>query len=478
MRAPPRRPGDRVIRRRLRPSRVLIAPAPRRRPAVPSVRTHARLFVLGLLAVVVAGTLLLASPWATRSGEPTPFVDALFTSVSALAVTGLVTVDTADHWNPLGQAVILALIQVGGLGFMVGASLVLRTLQRGTLGLRDALLVQDGAPTLSLREAAELSTRIVRFTFVVEGAGALLLTLSFAQDAPMGTALWHGVFHAVSAFCNAGFDLQGGYRSLTGYQSSVWVNVVVMALVQAGALSWLVFADMATAKRWSRLAVETRIVLSGSCLLVAVMAAVYLAAEWGHALAGTQTWAKPLAALFQSGAARTAGFTTVSFAEVTTITLFLFVAGMFVGGASGSTAGGVKLNTVGVAFTAVMATLRGHADPQIFGRRIPATLVFRALTVIALMFLAHFVATLTLTTVEHLAGDSPPFIALLFETMSALATVGLSTGITPELTPAGKAVVAATMFFGRIGPLTAVYALQRRQRPVRYRFPEAHVRIG
>lgn len=475
---PTRRPGDRIIRRRLQATQVIDLPAAPERPTVPNVRRHAKLFALGLLALVVICGSLLTLPIFSRSGEWTPYVDALFTAASAATVTGLVVVDTANHWNIAGQLLILALIQAGGLGFMVGANLLLRALQRGAAGLRETLLLQDGAPTLSLREAAELSGRIVRFTLFMEGIGAVVLATRFAFDHPIHMAIWYGVFHSISAFCNAGFDLQGGFRSVVGYQDSVLVNVVLMVLIQAGALSYLFFADIFRRRGWTKLTVESKIILVMHLLLVFGGAAIFLGAEWNSALADVPLVERPLVALFQSVAARTAGFASINFDTVTSITLFTWLALMFVGGASGSTAGGVKLTTVGVIGLAVVSTVRGQLEPQVFGRRIPMALIFRSMAVITIMFLVHFVATLAVVASEHFAESDHAFIEILFETMSAVATVGLSTGITPALSDAAKLIIAATMIFGRLGPLTAVYALQMRQHVVRYRFPETLVRIG
>jgi trk system potassium uptake protein TrkH len=251
-----------------------------------------------------------------------------------------------------------------------------------------------------------------------------------------------------------------------------------MALIQAGALSYVFFADIGRKRRWRDLALETRIILVTNAFFLVGAAVVFLAAEWNGSLSSTPVAARPLAALFQSVSARTAGYATVSFADVTNITLFTWVAVMFVGGASGSTAGGVKLTTVGVVALAVVSTVRGQPEPQVFGRRIPSLLIYRAMAVIALMFLAHFAATLALTISQHLSGGDEAFIALLFEAMSALATAGLSTGITPDLATPAKLILCLTMIFGRLGPLTAAYALQVRQHAVRYRFPEEPVRIG
>jgi trk system potassium uptake protein TrkH len=438
---------------------------------------YARRFVATLAALILSGTALLMLPWATESGEATPPVDAFFTAVSAVCVTGLVTLDTGSHWSFAGEAIILLLFQIGGLGFMVGASLVLLVLRR-EVGLRESLLMQAGGPTLSLREAIDLSGRIVRFTFVLEGIGAVLLTARFLMDMPLGPALWKGIFYSVSSFCNAGFDLEGGFVSLTPYRTSLLVNAVVMVLIQAGALSYIVFSDVATKRNWRQLSLDTKLVLVVNGVLLLTGAFVVLGVEWDSALAETPLWARPIVALFQS-TARTAGFSTVDFGLFHMGTLFVWLVLMGIGGASGSVAGGVKMTTVGVLGAAVGSTLRGQIEPQIFGRRLPVSLVFRAMAVIILFVVLHFVATLVLVLVQTLAHEgSESFIALMFEAMSALATVGLSTGVTPDLSEAGKLVLCATMFIGRLGPLTATYALQRRQHQPRYRFPETAVRIG
>jgi trk system potassium uptake protein TrkH len=326
-----------------------------------------------------------------------------------------------------------------------------------------------------------LAEQIIRFTLIVESAGSVLLAIWFATVADMqpGDALWNGLFYAISAFCNAGFDLSGGFLSLQSEATDVWVNLVFMALIQAGALSYIIFADATRQRSWRSLALDTKIVLALNAVLLGGGALVFLAAEWGGALAGHTVASKGLAALFQSVAARTAGFTTVDWNLAHPLTVFFWLGLMFVGGASGSTAGGVRLNTVGVVIAAVFSTLRGNPETQIWGRRIATPLVFRAVTVIAISLLLYGLITVSLATAEHHVGHRETgMIHLMFESMSALATVGLSTGITPALTAAGKVILCVAMFVGRIGPLTAVYALQRHQRPERYRFPEEAVRIG
>lgn len=477
------KPRDRrernLIRRGVRvPTTLELPPAPKPQN-LPHPGKHAQTFILALLVVIGLGTTLLSLPLTTRTGHPTPVVDALFTAVSAVAVTGLATVDTATHWNLPGQVVILILIQIGGLGFMVGASIVLQVLRRGSTRLSDHLLVREGGPTVSLHEAGILARRIALFTLAVEAIGASALTLRFAQDMPVPEAAWFGLFHAVSAFCNAGFDLQGGFVSLIPYQDSLAINATIMLLIQAGALSYLVLADVATSRSWRRLAVDSKLVLSVNALLLLGGTIAFLVIEWNGILAQIAPGLRPLAALFQSVTARTAGFATVNVGGLQAETLFIWMALMFIGGASGSTAGGIKLSTVGVIAAALLSTLTGRTRTQAFQRRIPTELVFRAMAVVAIMLTIHFVATAAIVASQRvLNGMDFPFVALMFETMSALATVGLSTGLTPALEDAGKLILVVLMVIGRLGPLTVVYALQKRQRRHELHYATSSVRIG
>jgi trk system potassium uptake protein TrkH len=473
-----RLPGNRVVRRRIAPTQVIAIPDNPRRAAAPSVQFHAKRFVFALLALIGVSTILLSLPWATESGKATPPVDALFTAVSATSVTGLAVVDTQSHWNFFGELLILIQIQVGGLGFMVGASVVLASLGR-TLTLRDSLLLQDGAPTLSLYEATQLSKRVLRFIFIAEGIGFLFFAIHFIRTDPIHIALWHALFTSVSAFCNAGFDLQGEFTSLSTFADSIIVNGTAFALIQAGALSFITFSDVWNRKHWKRFALDTKLVLLTNIILLLGGMMMFLLLEWSNAMAGLQNWTKPMAAFFQSASVRTAGFSTIDFSEAHPATVFLSIAIMMVGGAAGSTTGGVKLATIAVLAIAVLSTVRGQADPQAFGRRVSNQVVFRAMAVTALFMFAHFILTLALAVSEDvIAGHEFGFIALMLEGMSAVATAGLSTGITPDISNPGKLLLCIGMFVGRLGPLTVVYALQRRQQPARYRFPEASIRIG
>jgi trk system potassium uptake protein TrkH len=434
--------------------------------------------VAAFIVLICLGTLVLSLPVASEGSRDVALVDALFTTVSALAVTGLVTVDTQQQWSFVGELVILILIQVGGLGFTVGASLLLVTMGRGNK-LGTALVAQDGSPTLPLADVISLTLRIVKFVFLVEGIGALLLAIRFLPDRSPPEAVWFGMFHAISAFCNAGFDLQGGFRSITGYQDSVWINLTLIGLIQAGALSYIVLSDIWSHRSWRSISLDTKLIVLTNAALLIIGTVVFLAVEWSSALQVADNWTKPLAALFQSVSARTAGYASINFGDAEPATLFLWTGLMMIGGASGSTAGGVKLTTAALLFVAIISTLRGHREIQVFGRRLPASQIFVAMAIVFLFVFIHFLLTLCLVVTESVMGNEHfAFIDLMFETMSAAATVGLSTGITPEMSTPGKIVLCIAMFFGRLGPLTLAYAITRRQRPARYRFPETMVRLG
>ena len=471
-----RLPGNRIVRRRLRAQQVIDVPPPPPPVSAPDAGFHAKQFFLAYTALVVVGTILLQLPWATADGERTPLLDAFFTAVSASSVTGLVVVDTRDHWSFMGELVILLLIQAGGLGFMVGASIVLTVLRQGE-SLRGAMLLQDGTPTMSIDEALRLSRRILRFLLVVESVGAVCLSIYFLQFEPVPRAIWHGIFTSVSAFCNAGFDLQGSFQSMADHRNSWWLNIVLMLLIQSGALSFIVFSDIWENRSWRRLALDVKLVLVMNAALLVVGTVVFLVAEWQGNL-GTSAEQRVQAALFQSTSLRTAGFATINFGDLHMASIFASVGIMAVGGASGSTAGGMKLATVGVIGLAIYSVVRGDDNVHAFGRRIGEQVVFRALSVVVLFVSMHFVLTIILSITEQAAGHSFGFAALMFETMSGMATVGLTTGITPLVSDLGKVVLCVAMFFGRLGPLTVAYALQGRQRRRLYRLPEAQIRIG
>ena len=468
-----RRPGDRRVRvEQVEPQVYEAAPVRRIKPP-PS---PSAVLVAGFAALVAVGTLLLLLPWSTEPGQTTDVVTALFTATSAVCVTGLVVVDTATHWSPFGEVVILALVQVGGFGFMTGSTLLLFLLIGRRTGLRDRILVQASTGVLELGSVIAVVRRVAVFTVVVEAAAAALLALAFLGygRAPL-EAIWWGVFHAITAFNNAGFDLMGGFRSLADFATSPVVLLVLGGATVLGGLGFAIVGDVVAKRRWRRLALESKLVLLTTLVLLIGGAVLIGALEWSNpeTLGALPEGHRVINALFESASLRSAGFAAVNHAALSESTLFVVMALMFIGGASGSTAGGIKANTFSALLVAIVSTVRGRPNAEAFGRRIPHEVVYRALSVallsIALVFLAIF-------GILILGGTR--FVDTAFESISAFGTVGLTTGITPGLPDAARVLLALEMFAGRLGPLTLVLALAARQRPVSHRPAVESLRIG
>jgi trk system potassium uptake protein TrkH len=432
--------------------------------------------VAGFAVLVAIGTGLLLLPWATEPGSSTDLVTALFTATSAVCVTGLVVVDTATHWSAFGELVILGLVQVGGFGFMTGSTLLLFLLVRRRTGLRDRILVQESTGGIELGSVIAVVRRVAVFTIVTEGVAAILLAGAFlAHGREPAESLWWGVFHAISAFNNAGFDLMGGFRSLADYGSSGAVLVILEVAMILGGLGFAIIGDVFAKRRWTRLALESKLVILTSLILFVGGAIAIGVLEWSNpATLGSLPEAdRPLNALFESATLRSAGFAVFDHGGHAESTLFVAMALMFIGGASGSTGGGIKVNTFSVLLIAIASTVRGRPSAEAFGRRVPHEVIYRALSVallsIAFVFSVGF-------GIQLLAGTG--FVDTAFEAISAFGTAGLTTGITPGLPDPARLLVIFAMFAGRLGPLTLVLALAARQRPVSYRPAVESMRIG
>ena len=447
---------------------------PRRRVRPPP--SPSAVLVAGFAGLVAIGTVLLMLPIATEPGATTDLVTALFTATSAVCVTGLVVVDTATHWSPFGELVILALVQVGGFGFMTGSTLLLFLLVRRRTGLRDRILVQASTGGIELGSVVAVVRRVAAFTLVAELTGAVVLTAAFLADGrDLPGATWWGVFHSISAFNNAGFDLMGGFRSLAGFATNPVVLAMVGVLVILGGLGFAIVGDAIGKRRWGRLALETKVVLLTSLVLLIGGAVAVAVLEWANpaTLGGIPEIHRPLNALFELATLRSAGFATFDHGALGEAMLFVAMALMFIGGASGSTGGGIKVNTFSVLLIAIISTVRGRPSAEAFGRRVPHDVIYRALSV-ALLSVA-FVFTVAFG-IEILAGTE--FVDTTFEAISAFGTAGLTTGITPGLPDPARLLVAFAMFAGRLGPLTLVLALAARQRSVSYRPAVESLRIG
>ncbi|MFW6103212.1 MAG: TrkH family potassium uptake protein [Chloroflexota bacterium] len=421
-------------------------------------------------ALVVVGALVLRLPAASASGQDTGFVDALFTSTSAVCVTGLVVVDTGTQWSFFGQAVILLLIQIGGFGFMTSATLLLLAFRR-RVGLKERLLAGEAMGLSTSGGIVTLIRRMAVFTLLLEVAGAVVLLFRFQGEG----GVWRALFHSVSAFNNAGFDLFGGFRSMTGFTDDLIVVLVTGLLLVLGGLSYVVLADVATRKRFRDLAVDTKFVLVATASLLGIGFVVVLASEAGNpATLGLLDWPDKIScALFQAATPRTAGFTTIEIAAMRDHALLFLLFLMFVGGATGSTAGGIKVNTFSLLVAALVSTLRGKERPTAYGAEFEAHTVYRALSVVILSFLFVGAVAVILTAIEDV-----PAIDMVFESVSAFGTVGLSTGVTPSLSVAGRLIISATMFVGRLGPLYVALALVQSRKARAYHFPVEPVRIG
>ena len=412
-----------------------------------------RLIVLVFLGMILLGAGLLCLPAASRSGQPTDFLTSLFTATSATCVTGLIRVDTGTHWSMFGQAVILILIQVGGLGFMTIACLFFFALRR-KIGLRQRMVIAQALGSDSYSGLVSLVRNILRGTAAVEGAGALILFFRFLPEFGFGRALWYGVFHSVSAFCNAGFDVLadvdvGG--SLCRYVSDPVVNLTIMALIVIGGLGFAVWGDIRHNRRFSRMQVYTRLVILITLVLIFGGAGIIAALEWNNpgTIGGMTVPQKLLAVLFQSVTLRTAGFASFDQNALRDVTKAFCDMLMLVGGSSGSTAGGVKTVTVGVILLATWSTARGRSDVRVMRRTIPQRAVSSALALFILVLAISMFGALFLCVTDGVSLENA-----VYETISALCTVGLTTGITPALSAASQIVLIVLMFFGRLGIMT------------------------
>lgn len=437
----------------------------------PVLEDPARLLVATFLLTGGLGGLLLALPAASADGQGVALVDAWFTAFSASCVTGLTTLDTETAWSGLGQALILLLIQVGGLGIMTFSTAGLVLLGR-KLSLR-----QEGAvlATLNQEDRRRLSSALfltVGLTLVVEAAGALILAALFALEGrPLGQAVWFGVFHSVSAYCNAGFGLLG--QNLVPWQARPLVLHTVAALIILGGLGPILVADLPRLLRRQRVSVQTKLALLVTAGLLLAPALLFLVVEGGASMDHLSTWHRLHNAWFFAVTPRTAGFNSVDLTAISTPTLTITMVLMFVGGCPGSTAGGIKTTTLGLLGLAVIGALRGRADAQAFGFRISQASIYKAVATTAMGMVSVLVATLALLLTQDLS-----FQLALFEAVSALGTVGLTIGATPLLDSVGKVIVIACMFAGRVGPLSLFLLLAERQADTAWGRPEQGVAVG
>ncbi|WP_223836517.1 TrkH family potassium uptake protein [Paenibacillus oceani] len=437
--------------------------------------TSSRVILLSFAIPILLGAILLALPVSSASGSNIGWLDALFTSTSAVCVTGLVVVDTGTAYSLFGQIVIMCLIQIGGLGFMTYSVLVAVVLGK-KIGLKDRLLIQQSTNALSTQGVVKLSLGIFAAAVVIEAFGAIILTIRWMGDMDFITALYYGIFHSVSSFNNAGFGLWSD--SLSRYVGDPLINIVIPCLFIMGGLGFTVILDLWKNRSWRKLSLHSKIVLSTSAILCAGGFLVITTIESFNpdtfgALTGSE---KMWAGFFQGVVTRTAGFNTIDIASMMTASQFFMIFLMFIGASSGSTGGGIKTTTFVVLLLTLISIVTGKRDVQIMHRRIPQSIIMRALAVMVISVGVVIAATFLLTLTEH--SLQKDFMEVLFEVTSAFGTVGLSMGLTPELSTLGKLIIILTMFIGRLGPLTLAFALSQKQSREKFRYLEEKVLIG
>ena len=456
--------------RRTAPQSVEIEAEPRRRSRRFGVQAVPLLLIGGFALAILIGTILLTLPISSENGGWTSPIVALFVSTSAVCVTGLTPVDTGTYWSGFGQTVILILFQFGGLGFMTSATLLF-LLFGWRLGIRERLFLSQTLDLGRMGGIVRLIRRMVVFAFVAEAIGFVILSARFLTDHSFGQAVWHGLFHSVSAFNNAGFDLFGEFSSLRTYDDPITL-ITITILVFFGAIGYLVFEDLRI-RRQSPISLDTKIILRTTAALIAAGFLLILILEWNGVLAGRSFPDKMLQAGFQAVASRTSGFSSVPIPDFTDESLFSTMGFMFIGGASGSTAGGIKVATFGILVAAAVSAVAGREHVEAAGRELRRADIDRALALAFLAILLVFAFALVLARIEP-----APFSHVMFEATSAFGTTGLSAGITPNLKDASLLILTSLMFIGRLGPLTLALALVQRSRPARRRLPEDRVRIG
>jgi trk system potassium uptake protein TrkH len=441
--------------------------------------TPPRLLVFSFGIIIMTGTLLLQLPQATL-GKELSFLDALFTATSATCVTGLIVVDTGTTFTHFGQVVILLMIQLGGLGLMTFSTFFISILGK-RLTLHNRSIVQDSFSHKPIRNIKDLLLVILISTFVIEFAGVILLTARFVETMPFSKALYYAVFHSISAFCNAGFSLFPD--SLVSYQDDVLVNITISGLIILGGLGFIVIYEISQARtiHIRKLSLHAKVVLYTSGLLIAIGAILFFVLEYDNTLHNLSWKSKILTSFFQSITTRTAGFNSLDIGVLSNPTLFVLILLMVVGASPGSCGGGVKTTTLAIYFAIIKARLKNQTDVNIFNRGIPSHIVSKTIAItfftLTLICIGLFLLLSTeLAEVSHIESRGM-FLELLFEVVSAFATVGLSMGVTAGLTSLGKTILIALMFIGRIGPLTMAIAIGEKDK-INLKMVKENVMVG
>ena len=434
--------------------------------------TSFQVIILSFFVLIMLGTCLLMLPISSNSHTVTPFVDALFTATSATCVTGLIVQDTATYWSLFGQIVIISLIQIGGMGVITIGMAVMRA-SGMKIGLSHRSTMQDSIAAPHVGGMVRLTGFILKTTVLIELIGALLLFPVFCKDFGILKGIWYSLFHSISAFCNAGFDLMGTreqFSSLTSYGSNIYLNIIIMLLIISGGIGFLVWGDIKTNKfRFKRYSLQTKIVLLTSLVLIVLPAVYFFFAEY----ADLNMSDRIISSFFQSVTTRTAGFNSQDLSQMNESGTAIMVILMLIGGSPGSTAGGMKTVTIAVLFLSAITVFSRRRDVQSFKRRIADDMVRNAGAILFMYFALTFISGIVISRIEHL-----PLLTCLFETSSGIGTVGLTLGITPKLALASRAILMVLMFFGRVGGLTLIYAALPSQGSKNSRLPLENISLG
>lgn len=436
--------------------------------------TPYQILSLGFAGLILFGTFLLMLPIANVKGETMSFVDALFMSTSAVCVTGLSIVDTGTYFSLFGQVVLILLVQAGGFGIMTMATLM-AVIMRKRLLLKNRLIMQEALNQLTMEGIVRLTLYIIKLSLFIEFLGGSILAMKFYQEFGM-QGIYFGYWHAISAFCSAGFDIVGGHNgNMFRYVDDIVFNLVVTCLIILGGLGFTVIADLAANRTFKRLSLHSKVVLSTTAFLIVfgTIGIFLLESANSTVFASLSLRGKILASYFQTVASQTAGFNTVMVDGLADATLLFILILMFIGASPGSTGGGIKTTTFAVIVASVWGLIRGRNETILFYRTIHPMIVYKA-------FAIFFIAAMMIVTITMLICivEPFPFIKILFEVVSAFCTVGSSTGITPDLTSYSKIWLVIAMFIGRVGPVTLALALALRNKNAAIQYPEGKITIG
>ena len=438
--------------------------------------SQTRFIVLGFIIIILIGTLLLMTPLASKDNSMTSFMDCIFTAVSTTCVTGLAAVDTYSHWSFFGQVIILCLIQIGGLGFIT-IGVFFSVLLRRRIGLKTRGMMQESVNTLQIGGVVQLTKKIIKGTFIIEGIAALILGIRFSFDFGFVKGMWYGIFHSISAFCNAGFDLMGiyePYTSLVPYVYDPIVNIVIMLLITIGGIGFIVWDDVSVNKfKFKKYSLHTKVVLLTSAILTFGGAILFFVTEYNNTMKDMNLYQRIITSLFSSVTARTAGFNTIDTAALSDSSKILTMALMFIGGSPGSTAGGIKTTTLFVLLVSVWGNMTNNGNVSVFKRRFENEALHKSGIVAVLNMVLAVVAAFVILTITNL-----PISDVLFEVFSAIGTVGMTTGITRSLNIGSRVIIMILMFCGRVGSLSFALSFLKKKNKAPLYDPQEKISIG